>query len=547
MTALINRNPNFPALHWRGPADSLAHDEEGMRACLLRLERPVWAVQDGEGPALSNEGAFQQAPSPDGDERPALAYASPMPLEMLGDPTFCAWHGARYAYYIGSMANGLSSEEMVIAAGQAGMLASFGAAGLTPPRIEAAIEKIKSALPGGPYAFNLINSPNEPALEARAADLYLKYGIRTVEASAYLILTAPLVLYRAAGLSLGRDGRVVIGNKIIAKLSRREVAQQFMEPAPAEIIHQLLQEKRITEEQARLSQQVPMADDITAEADSGGHTDNRPLVCLLPSILALRDEIQARRGYAQPVRVGAAGGIGTPAAALAAWSMGAAYIATGSVNQPCIESGASPHTKNLLAQAGMADVMMAPSADMFEMGVKVQLLKRGTLFPLRAQKLYEVYSRYASIEEIPAEEREKLEKTIFRRGLDEVWQDTVQFFRERDPSQIERAEKDPHQKMALVFRWYLGLSSRWSITGEKGREMDYQIWCGPAMGAFNEWAQGGYLAAAENRSVVDIGLHILTGSAYLARLRALALSGVRLPASLEHYTPRQPLVVPALA
>ncbi|NPV74805.1 MAG: PfaD family polyunsaturated fatty acid/polyketide biosynthesis protein [Anaerolineae bacterium] len=547
MTALINRTPNPLTLQWRGPVDSLAHDEEGMRACLLRLERPVWAVQDGERPGLSNEGAFQESSSSDGAGRPALAYAPPLPLEMLGDPAFCDWHGARYAYYIGSMANGLSSEEMVIAAGKAGMLASFGAAGLTPPRIEAAIDKIKSALPNGPYAFNLINSPNEPALEARAADLYLKHGIRTVEASAYLILTAPLVLYRAAGLSLGRDGRVVIGNKIIAKLSRREVAQQFMEPAPAEIINQLLQEKRITEEQARLSQQVPMADDITAEADSGGHTDNRPLVCLLPSILALRDEIQAQRGYAQPVRVGAAGGIGTPASALAAWSMGAAYIATGSVNQPCIESGASPHTKNLLAQAGMADVMMAPSADMFEMGVKVQLLKRGTLFPLRAQKLYEVYSRYTSIEEIPPEEREKLEKTIFRRNLDEIWQDTVQFFRERDPSQIERAEKDPHQKMALVFRWYLGLSSRWSIAGEKGREMDYQIWCGPAMGAFNEWVQGAYLAATENRSVVDIGLHILTGSAYLARLRTLVFSGVRLPASLEHYTPRQPLVVPALA
>ena len=34
-----------------------------------------------------------------------------------------------------------------------------------------------------------------------------------------------------------------------------------------------------------------MADDITAEADSGGHTDNRPFVALLPTILALRDEI----------------------------------------------------------------------------------------------------------------------------------------------------------------------------------------------------------------------------------------------------------------
>jgi len=544
MTAFANKNPKSLALHWHGPADSLAHDEEGMRACLLRLDRPVWAVQTGEQPGLSNEGALQEAPVPDGAGRPALAYAPPLSFETLGDAAFCNWHGVRYAYYLGSMANGLSSEEMVIAAGRAGMLASFGAAGLTPPRIEAAIEKIKNALPNGPYAFNLINSPNEPALEARAADLFLKHGIHTVEASAYLILTVPLVLYRVAGLSQSRDGSVVIGNKIIAKLSRREVAQQFMEPAPAEIINQLLQEKRITEEQARLSQQVPMVDDVTAEADSGGHTDNRPLVCMLPSLIALRDEIQARRGYAQPVRVGAAGGIGTPAAAMAAWSMGAAFIATGSVNQSCVESGASLHTKNLLGQAGMADVMMAPSADMFEMGVKVQLLKRGSLFPLRAQKLYETYSRYGSIEEIPVDEREKLEKTIFRRNLNDVWQDTVQFFRERDPSQIVRAEKDPRQKMALVFRWYLGLSSRWSVMGEKGREMDYQIWCGPSMGAFNEWAQGTYLAAVENRNVVDIGLHILTGSAYLTRLRTLTMSGVRLPASLEHYTPRQRLALP---
>ncbi len=40
-----------------------------------------------------------------------------------------------------------------------------------------------------------------------------------------------------------------------------------------------------------------MADDITVEADSGGHTDNRPLVCVLPSIIALRDEIQAKYHY----------------------------------------------------------------------------------------------------------------------------------------------------------------------------------------------------------------------------------------------------------
>ncbi len=44
--------------------------------------------------------------------------------------------------------------------------------------------------------------------------------------------------------------------------------------------------------------------------------------------------------------------------------------------------------------------------------------------------------------------------------------------------------------MALVFRWYLGQSSRWANAGEPTRKVDYQVWCGPAMGAFNEWTQG---------------------------------------------------------
>ena len=247
-----------------------------------------------------------------------------------------------------------------------------------------------------------------------------------------------------------------------------------------------------------------MADDITVEADSGGHTDNRPLVCLLPTMLALRDEIQAKYNYPVPIRIGAAGGISTPASALAAFMMGAAYVVTGSVNQSCVEAGASEHTRQTLAQAGMADVAMAPSADMFEMGVKVQVLKRGTLFPMRAQKLYDLYSHYDSIEQIPTEELEKLEKQVFKRDVESIWKETVKFFSERDPAQIERAQNNPKRKMALIFRWYLGLASRWSNSGEKGREMDYQIWCGPSMGSFNDWVRGTYLAEPKNRHAVDV-------------------------------------------
>lgn len=526
---------------WIGPLDSIAYDLEGIGARLGDILKPVYLVRSQNRLGVTSEGYFSPLANGSAGSVQALLAAPALPIENLGDPAFRRCYGLRAAYYAGAMANGIASEEMVIALGKAGLLGSFGAAGMVPPRLEAAIERIQQALPQGPYAFNLIHSPNEEALERRAVELYLAKGVHVVEASAFLDLTPSVVYYRAAGLSADSSGWVVINNRIIAKLSRKEVATKFMQPAPENILNQLVAEGRITALQADLAQKVPMADDITVEADSGGHTDNRPLVCLLPTMIALRDEIQEKYQYETPVRVGAAGGISTPASALAAFMMGAAYVVTGSVNQACIEAGASEHTKNLLAKAGMADVIMAPSADMFEMGVKVQVLKSGTLFPMRAQKLYEIYTRYHSIDEIPAEEREKLERQIFRRDLESVWADTVKFFAERDPSQIERANNNPKRKMALVFRWYLGLSSRWSNSGEKGREIDYQIWCGPSMGTFNDWARGTYLAEPSQRCVVDVALQILTGCAYLYRIQSLKLQGLQVPVELEQYRPARPL------
>lgn len=524
---------------WSGPRESLVFAPEAMQRAILELSLPVFAVEVEGRVGITHEGEIQPVGAA---SLPAIALSWPLALEQLGDPAFCRAHGTRYAYSSGAMAQGISSAEMVIALGQAGLLGSFGAAGMVPARLEAMIQKIQAALPDGPYAFNLIHSPHEEALERNAVELYLRYGVHTVEASAFLDLTPSIVWYRAAGLSQAPDGQIRSANRVIAKLSRTEVAQKFMQPAPAALLNELVQQGKISPQQAALAQRVPVADDVTVEADSGGHTDNRPLVCLVPTMLALRDEIQAKYQYAEPVRIGAAGGISTPAAAFAAFMMGAAYVVTGSINQACVEAGASEHTRKLLAQAGMADVMMAPSADMFEMGVRVQVLKKGTLFPMRAQKLYELYSKYDSIDAIPTDEREKIEKQIFRRGLAEIWQETVKFFQERDPEQIERASQNPKRKMALIFRWYLGLASKWSNSGEAGREMDYQIWCGPAIGPFNDWTRGTYLADYSNRHAVDVALHLLTGAAYLWRLQSLKLQGLAIPSTWEQYRPDMRLV-----
>ncbi|MBW4563934.1 MAG: PfaD family polyunsaturated fatty acid/polyketide biosynthesis protein [Mojavia pulchra JT2-VF2] len=524
-------------LAWKGSLDCISFEQTTILDKFLTLDKPCYIVKVAGKIGVTNDGYL--CPADNGNITPVelLTSIPPIKIQQLGDPSFLAFYGVKYAYATGAMAGGIASEEMVIALGKEKILSSFGAGGLSPERLEAAIHKIQQALPQGPYAFNLIHSPNEPRIERCAVDLFLKYGVRIVEASAFLDLTPNIVYYRAAGLSLNDANQIEIKNKVIAKISRREVATKFLQPAPARILKELVEQGLISELQATLATKVPMADDITVEADSGGHTDNRPLVCLLPSIIALRDEIQEQYQYSQPIRVGVAGGIATPQSALAAFMMGAAYVMTGSINQSCIESGACEHTKKLLAQAEMADVIMAPAADMFEMGVKLQVLKRGTMFPMRAQKLYELYRTYDSIEDIPLPEREKLEKQIFRKTIAEVWEGTAAYLSQKNPEKLGKAVNNPKLKMAVIFRWYLGLSSRWSLSGEKGREVDYQIWCGPAMGGFNDWVRGSYLSEPQNRKVVDVANHIMTGAAFLYRIQSLKFQGLQIPDSYSQYRP----------
>jgi PfaD family protein len=183
----------------------------------------------------------------------------------------------------------------------------------------------------------------------------------------------------------------------------------------------------------------------------------------------------------------------------------------------------------MLAETRQADVTMAPAADMFEMGVEVQVLKRGTMFPMRAAKLYELYRVHGSIEDIPLPEREKLEKNLFRSPLEDIWLETRAYFLKRDPKQAERGERDPKHRMALLFRWYLGQAAHWARDGVSSRRIDYQIWCGPAMGAFNEWATGSIMEAPARRRVVTVAMNILFGAAVMTRANFLHCQGIRIP------------------
>ncbi|MDI6688655.1 MAG: PfaD family polyunsaturated fatty acid/polyketide biosynthesis protein [Desulfobacterales bacterium] len=513
------------------------YGDNAVKKAISRVTEPVFLL-DMDGRLAVGKGGIitiGNLTEPSRGDYPLCAYSPPLPPENLGDPYFKKRHNLCYAYIAGAMANGITSVRMVQETGRAQMLGFFGAAGLSTDKIESAIYGLKEHKL--PFGFNLIHSPNDPELEAAVVNLYLKHEIRLVSASAYLDLTLPIVYFRVHGIHNNQNGDIICPNRIIAKVSRVEVAEKFLSPPPEKLLAQLVERKMITTQEATLATLIPMAEDLTAEADSGGHTDNRPAITLLPTMLALRNKITEKYRYTTPLCVGLGGGIATPYSAAAAFAMGAAYILTGSINQSCVEAGTSETVRRLLSEAGQADVTMAPAADMFEMGVKVQVLKRGTLFPFRALKLYDLYSRHESYESIPEKQRRVIEQDLFRSSFEESWEQTKGFFLKRDPKQIELAENDPKHKMALVFRSYLGQSSTWATTGDPSRKMDYQIWCGPAIGAFNEWVKGSFLEKMENRKTVTVAMNLLYGASVATRANLLRSYGVTLPAGAGSFSP----------
>jgi PfaD family protein len=519
-------------------ADSSA-DGDPAAAAMTDPRRPV-ALYAGPSAATRAEAI-------DGDRLPRaragerlVGVLPPLYPEWLGDRGFARAHGARFPYVVGEMARGIATPRMVIDAVEAGLVAFFGSAGLPIAEIDAALATIASRLGPGRrgWGANLIHSPHEPEAEMAFARLALARGLPAVSASAFMRVEPAVVLLASRGLGRAPDGRIVRPRQVLAKVSRAEVARQLLSPAPDALLGPLCAQGLLSAAEADLARRVPIADDLTVEADSGGHTDNRPLTVLLPEALALARQIAAEHGYPEVPRVGAAGGLGTPAALAAAFAAGAAYVLTGSINQCTVQSGLSPDGRRMLARAEPADVAMAPAADMFELGVKVQVLKRGTLFAQRGARLYDAYRRYAGLDDLPADERDEIERTVLGRSVDEVWSDTRAHFAAAAPAEIERAERDPKHKMALCFRWYLFMGAHWARGGDQARRADYQIWCGPAMGAFNRWARGSFLEDPEGRDVVQVARNLLEGAAHVARAQALRQAGVALPPGAFDFRPR---------
>ncbi len=441
--------------------------------------------------------------------------------EDLGAQAFRDAHRVRYAYVAGSMYKGIASKEMVIRMARAGLLSYLGTGGMRLDRVADDLRAILAALPPtASFGANLLCNLAQPEVEDRTIDLYLDLGIARIEAAAFMQMTPALVRYRVTGLKARPDGSIAIAHNVLAKVSRPEVAEAFMGAPPARVVAHLLEAGRISPDEARLAALVPMCDDLCAEADSAGHTDNAVAYALVPAMVLLRDRLMAHHGFATPVRVGTAGGLGTPQAIAAAFVLGAEFVLTGSVNQCTVEGGISDAAKDLLQAANVQDTTMVPAGDMFEIGARAQVLKRGLFFPARANKLYELYRRHGAWEEIDQATRTQIETKYFKRPVADVWEETRAYYQRTAPAELDKAARDPKHRLALLCRWYFVHTARLALKGSEDQRVDYQIHCGPALGAFNQWVRGTPLAEWRRRHVDDIAERLMTGAAQWLDQRA---------------------------
>jgi trans-AT polyketide synthase/acyltransferase/oxidoreductase domain-containing protein len=435
-------------------------------------------------------------------------------VDNLGSTRFKEDYRVRAAYVAGAMVKGIASAALVTRMARAGRLSFYGSGGMRLSETEAAIREIQAALRNGePYGVNVLANASRPQEEMETVDLLLRLGVHNAEASAFMQVSPAIVKFRLKGVDTDSKGRVIAPNRVIAKLSRTEVAEAFLLPAPQPMIDRLLAEGHVTAHEAALAPRLPVATDLCVEADSGGHTDMGAMSVLLPAIIRLRDSIQEQRAYQDKVHVGAAGGIGSPEAAASAFLLGADFILTGSINQCTVEAGTSDAVKDMLQGIGVRDTAYAPAGDMFEMGSKIQVMKKGVFFPARASKLYDLWRTHSALEQIDAATRSEVQDKYYRRSFEDAYLETKQFYMAEFPAEIERAERNPKAKMALIFRWYFVHTMRLALEGTRDRHVDYQVHTGPAIGAFNQWVAGTPLEDWRKRHVDTIADHLMQSCA----------------------------------
>lgn len=424
----------------------------------------------------------------------------------LGASSFIKDYGLNYAYAAGSMCQGISSDQLVIKMAQSGFLAFLGSVGLTIKQLEVLIKSCQTALsPTHIFGVN-VHLNSDGLSNEQLINLCLQHCVNCIEVSGFDHLSLDLIKYKAQGLSQSND-HIISKHKILCKTSKPETAELFMQASPRHMLDKLLADQCINKEQHKLAQKVPFADDICVEGDGGWKTEQASILVKLPEIIRLRN--QYAQTHSSEVRIGCSGGLGTPEAIAAVFMLGADFVLTGSINQCTVEANVSEHVKQLLCELSSEDTCSVPAGDMFESGARSQVVRKGLYFPARAQKLYDLYRLNKGLDGLSQKEKFQIEQHFMQKSFTAV---LAEIMTTENSQEIKKINENDKYKMARVFKWYFDHAQKSALNGLQINQDNYQIFCSPAMGAFNQWVSETDLKSWKNRHVDDIAMRLMSGA-----------------------------------
>ncbi|WP_432168932.1 ACP S-malonyltransferase [Streptomyces sp. 1222.5] len=463
-------------------------------------------------------GAVTPAEGPPG--APSRARAGRPAAERLGAARFRERYGLRLAWVASGTGDGAVGEEVCRAAREAG-LAAFadpmgpsacsgptgpavlaGPAGATvadPVRDEARTEEaavgalvpaVTAAARHG-WGIGLRAGPGAD----RLVTLLLARGVRHVEADHPYGPDAALVRFRFTGARRTPAGTPVARRHVLARVSGLDQAAAFLRPPSPALLAELVRTGGLSAPEADAARELPVASDLAVQAPAGWHADGADAYQLLPSVAALA----ARGPGPEPVHVGLRGVVGTPEQAATAFALGAAFLVSTSLTACAPNARLSAELGRTLTELGDDDITWAPTERYATLGVPARVVRRGTLFPARANLLHRLLRAHRFLAEVPEARRRHIEEEVLGGPAAEP-----------PPGAV-----DGGVRTADVFRWYVRETARRTSAGDPVRPLDHQLPCDPELTHFNRAAVGTELAARQARTPGAVAGHLLTKAAEL--------------------------------
>jgi trans-AT polyketide synthase, acyltransferase and oxidoreductase domains len=443
--------------------------------------------------------AADRLPGRDPAARTPAPPSAAVPARGSGDPGVLRAYGLRLPYLVDALPYGISGPAMLRRLAKAGLFGFLGTRGVPIAEVAADVSDLGTQDALGRWGIELPPERLDPARALAITSLALDAGVGHAVTAGWAGVSPQLVRWR-----FGRGKTSGGQRRLLVRVTASHQAEAFLRPAAAELVAQLVRSGELDPAGAQDARRLPVATDICVHPEPGGAAAS----LLLSVQRAVRDTGGSREGSVEPAPVGV-GGIGTPEEIASAILLGADFLVTGTINQCTPQARTSEAVKGLLATVTTADTVIGPSAELFCLGGLEHMVRKATLFPARAARLYGLHQACASLGHLTPATRRLLESDYFGQPLD--------LLAGSAPGQ------DAEPPVADLLARYFDLGTRAALAGRLEQQLNWHIPGGPEIGAFNLAADRLDLADWRVRDVDVVAERLIAAGARLLDVRLHAV------------------------